>query len=518
MQVRAGVSIWKHGPPLCALAALLISISGESFWIDELTSAYLAGQGGLRDWWAALTTTGSEAQMPLFAITIWLWSKLAGASEVALRFANVPWAVIGVLAIRRLLSQTGCRSAAVLLLASPLFCFYMNEARPYVATFASAAVTLTALEGLLASHREARIADWSDRLLFPVGLLLCAATSMLNLFLVPALVLYGLMSIAAGHTRADTRHEVARFVRAGALSLAVAALGLLVLAAYYVWTLAEGYGGQKQPYTLTNLGYTVYEWLGFAGLGAPRHLLRAAGPVAALRDHWPALSLGLLAWVLTALTAVLRRARIPADPIGRQAALAFVVGASALIAAAALAPASLWGRHFMFLTPLFLILLGRIWLPRTGGPVHLWRAAGFLLLLGVLFFSSGQLRYAERYRKDPYRDAIAHLRDELGPYRALPVLWAADLRALKVYGGECIAPQDTFVPPDPDHAPRVIPAAGWSAAGVRELALRYPEYILLLHRPHTFDAAGSWQEVAERPTTTLLWQRSDMRIYHVTGG
>ena len=500
----------RYLPHLGALSALLIAISGESFWIDELTTAVLASQPTWGDLREKVATFGSEAQMPLFTIYTWLWAKIFGTGELALRWANAPWALIGVVAVDRLLVRCGARRMAVLLLMAPLFCFYMNEARPYVATFATACVALAAGEALLAAHAAGRGKPPGAGWFFPAGMLACAAISMLNLFLVPALLAYALVAFAGRGRRAITA-----FVRAHVGPLAAAFLGLVLLSGYYIWTLLAGHGGQHQPYTWINLGYAVYEWLGFGGLGEPRHALRADGPLVNLADHWHTLSLGALAWGLVALTALKNRGRLWANRCWCGAGIGLLCGGACLVLTAVLAPASLWGRHLIFLSPFYVVCLAGVIMPAGRPDSRLGRTAG-LLLLAALALSTGLLRFDDLHQKDPYRDGIIELRENLGPYENLPIIWVANEVALRVYGAKRVSPGDPFLPDPGAPRPRVIPAAGWAASGVREWSDSHPEYILLIHRPQTFDIAGSWEAATRWPGSSLLWQRSDMRIYHIT--
>lgn len=505
MSEQAPARFHRYWPILPVLAILTFAIRSESFWTDEVTIAWAAMQVPMRDFWAVIEKTGSEAQMPLFAILMWLWARLVGTSEIALRAFNLPWALIGLWAMARLLQRARIRPAALLLCSASFLGFYMNEARPYIMTFATSALALLGFDQLMRTDPVPRGA----RLLFPLGTLLCVGASMLNLCLLPALLLFDLIG-RVGAVPARIRALLSR--RRGSLLLTGAGVALLLI--YYAHTLLSGHGGMKQPYAPTNLAFSIYEWLSLGGLGPSRHLLREIAPHAALRAYLPTLLPALLIWALLGVLAIGAGRRLLSDPWIRRPLAALMAGGGTLILLAIMAPASLWGRHFMFLAPFPALILGRMLLPTERQPWGRIRIALFVSILLLFVVSSVRQRVMGIYAKDPLREAVAELRKISATSSDLPIIWTGPFRAVEVYGGQEISPAEVGQPADPGRLPRVI-GGRWAASGVATWASEHAEYILLLHRPDVLDPHGAWEAQIAQPRTELIWQRGNVRIYHV---
>src|SRR5581483_417383 len=79
---------------LAGLTVCLAAISHQSLWIDEALTGGKASQRTLADWWRMMVEVkGSDLQMPLYMVYLWGFAKVFGASEWALRAANIPWFV-----------------------------------------------------------------------------------------------------------------------------------------------------------------------------------------------------------------------------------------------------------------------------------------------------------------------------------------------------------------------------------------------------------------------------------------
>ena len=128
---------------LLAFALRVCQLSAQSLWYDEGVSWYMTRMS-----LPALTVwTANDIQPPLYYYLLWLWVRLAGTSEYALRF---PSAFFGVLTVpllwitaRRWLGYPAAWLAALLLTLSPLHVYYAQEARMY---------TLLTFLGLLSSY------------------------------------------------------------------------------------------------------------------------------------------------------------------------------------------------------------------------------------------------------------------------------------------------------------------------------------------------------------------------------
>lgn len=132
-------SAWNRAwPALLALLLSLVAINSQSFWIDETDVATIASGATLSDWWQHLVSYGSgDTQMPGYMFYAWVWEKLFGHSEIGLRAANVPWLVLGFLALPR---RQGYYVASLAL--SPFLWYYLNEARPYLMEIGASLIML----------------------------------------------------------------------------------------------------------------------------------------------------------------------------------------------------------------------------------------------------------------------------------------------------------------------------------------------------------------------------------------
>jgi hypothetical protein len=82
------------------LFVCLLAVSNQSFWIDEANTALKAQQTTLQNWWREMRHTGgSDVQMPLYMIWIWVCGKFVGSSEIALRAVNLSWILPGLVAL-----------------------------------------------------------------------------------------------------------------------------------------------------------------------------------------------------------------------------------------------------------------------------------------------------------------------------------------------------------------------------------------------------------------------------------
>jgi mannosyltransferase len=119
---------------LVVLAAALRfwRIGHQSFWLDEVFTAHLATE----DLWGMLKGVRETESTPhLYYLLAWLWEKVAGDGEAALRslsalfgIATVP---VAYAAARELFAPAAAVAAAALVAVNPWFVWYSQEARAY---------------------------------------------------------------------------------------------------------------------------------------------------------------------------------------------------------------------------------------------------------------------------------------------------------------------------------------------------------------------------------------------------
>jgi mannosyltransferase len=139
---------------LTALAATLRlpTLGSQSLWLDETLTGGLA-RGGLDELFHRVAS--QEANPPLFYMLQWVWTRVAGTSEVALRLPSALFGIALVPVAFAIGGRLGGRRAGVALAAlvavHPLLVYYSQEARGYAAVaLASGLGFLFYLDALIA--------------------------------------------------------------------------------------------------------------------------------------------------------------------------------------------------------------------------------------------------------------------------------------------------------------------------------------------------------------------------------
>lgn len=491
---RKGVSLgllWC----LCGAALVVLlaaTIRSESFWIDELSSAYVVATPEWSVFSDRLAEMGSEAQMPLYMAWLWAWARLFGVGEWALRAANLPWAILAVAAWIGLLRRRTTTWWTVPILLAPMVCYYMNEARPYLMTFSTGMLALWGVEMMCTRVKVRDIHAGAVALTAGVGL--CAGASMLNLFLVPALMTYVVMRWPG-----NASGGLSDFVRMHRMTLVGLFTVIVFMVCYFAFTLIQGHGGQRTPFSAINAAYSVYEMLGFGGLGAPRILLRELSSKEVLSRYGGTLALGLVVWGGVGWSFWRARREILHESACRAALSGWAVGVLGLMGAAVCFKASLWGRHFMAVLPLFAwgvvcALEAARARTRVVGSIAVWA------LVALFMLSSLRQRVLDEYGKDPLREAVRELAIIGRQNPDTPVVVLAGTLALWYYNTENIA---------------MIPVVRWPEARARRWQNIHREYFLLVHRADNLDPAGVWSGNLGKPGTKLVWQRGNARIFRI---
>jgi hypothetical protein len=136
---------------LCYALALSLSLNGSSLWTDEAFSAWLASHPSFQSFFHSLVTgDSSDLQVGLYYTWLFIWSRVFGTSELALRAANIPFIAIFSFALvftswKILKSRVAWLAAGML----PFVWHYAAEARAYMAVLAFAAAAVAALLGFI---------------------------------------------------------------------------------------------------------------------------------------------------------------------------------------------------------------------------------------------------------------------------------------------------------------------------------------------------------------------------------
>jgi hypothetical protein len=456
-----------------ALAMTVLMPGSESLWIDEAWTFHHMAQPTLGALCSGLLADQkSDALMPLGMVVAWLGGRLVGTSEWQMRAPNILWATLAVLAFVRLGHLWRVPWAPLVIAAQPFLWFYANEARPYAFQIGCGAWLAAGCAEVLEARRiDARSLD--------ILLVASAALGASTLF---GMVTVGAVAVVLGTLWRRERWLIVRGTRA---RIALGALWCAAFGAYYVWRVASGAKGAKiWDVGLQNLGFALYEFTGFGGLGPGRDELRELarrGGVLGAIDGLAAdpIWIVLLSLLLAAVGVMLRAAWQRGEwrrEIAFYAAICALVGGTTF-ALALMARFPFWGRHLAPVFPFYcaLLVLGLGYMQRTYWPAMV-RVGVVGSLLGLLAFSSVRLRWSPRHAKDDYRSAAATAVSAVRAGR--DVWWSANPEAAAYYG--------LAVSRTPQRGKATLLAL---ATAERIATLPVPEMVII-SKPDVYDPAG----------------------------
>lgn len=160
---------------------LRLPLMSQSFWYDEAFTHLITTLSGSQLWPAIR----ADVHPPPYYAFMWVWSRIAGNSEIALRLPSLVFGLLMIMLAYRLalaikLTQSTSLIAAALVAVTPVTIYYSTEARSY-------AMLTCAVLGAL-------IAVFEDRpLLFVFSVVAVAWLHNLGLLYVPVLVLAALL-------------------------------------------------------------------------------------------------------------------------------------------------------------------------------------------------------------------------------------------------------------------------------------------------------------------------------------
>jgi hypothetical protein len=284
---------------LLAFGLRAYRLPAQSLWYDEGVSWYLTRMSP-----PALTVwTANDIQPPLYYYLLWLWVRLAGTSEYALRFLSIFFGVLTLpllwVTARRLLGTRAAWLAALLLTLSPLHVYYAQEARMY---------TLLTFLGLLSSYLLLRLLNnpsvnlqspylWS----YVLSVVAALYTHYFAFFLLAAHVLYVLYKWGQQiRSSRPLKPHASTSTSASTSTLTLALISIFLL--YLPWL----------PFLLTRYGLDTSYWPGTLKLGEVARKLFIAfslgETVTEAVGVWLAVGYGLI--LLISLLILLRRTRL----------------------------------------------------------------------------------------------------------------------------------------------------------------------------------------------------------------
>jgi len=387
--------------------------------------------------------------------------------------------------------------------------FYMNEARPYIAVMAFAALVMVAELAYLTHPANYRVfAPWCCL----TALLLASAIHILGVLLIPSMIT---LFVITTWNQPAFRKTFLRDWSPALLSLLPA---FLALGAFFLWTSRFGVNMKRADPGIANLAFVFYEFCGFAGLGPPRDELRENPHVHALVGYWPWLLIGIAAAI--AVGSVVLRAT--SDRASRNLAISLLAGLSIAFMVAKIAHFQLLGRHVAVFFPLLFILL-LSWSP-SPAPSRTSRYLGALALtsLGIAWgISDFRLVLLPQYQKESYRAASSISLTRVAQ-NAGKILWAADSHTASYYGVRVVelplAPEsaagDRYSNVTwPVHG-QAIDVGNWTIERAADyLNRRDAPLVLVLSRPDLYDEHGAWRTLVEEQRPTLVSQMTEFQIY-----
>ncbi|WP_085810928.1 hypothetical protein [Sphingomonas sp. TZW2008] len=480
---RPRAAIITIGGIALALLVALLAIDRQAYWMDELGTWSYARAANLPAWITRfLAIDNSDGQLPAYHFLIFLWSRLFGVEEAALRSLNAVFLAGTVAAILR--SEALARPVrfawCALLLISCFTWAYLNEARPYVMLMMGATFLLLALAWAGRSADEPRAADAALLWLVLGGLVSFAASPVAAPLVIAAVI--GATVLAGRRVMPLVPGLLRRHILLIVICVALAAL----LAGLVLYSMAKGatpeLGNKTSAATLI---YGAIEVLGGAGLAPDRDALRQAGIGAIAGWQWAALSaLAIGAAVLTAQALRSSHRRLVAS------VLAVTVVSILGVAIGGIAIGfRVVGRHIAFASPMLLLVVA---IGMVEARARATRLAA-LLIAATMLLSTAVFHVSDRHGKDETRaaaDAMARVR-------------AAGGRGWWI--GTALVRDRLAVPTISLHA--AMTPAGRGAAMIaatatedwRVLAPRLPPpQAMLVERPETVDADGFFRRLAQR--------------------
>jgi hypothetical protein len=398
---------------------------------------------------------------------------------------------------------------AVLLSSSPLLWFYMNEVRTYIPLFSCSALSVLGIGFYFyGDDGWRRFGPYITAVSLLIG-------TFLNLSCVFSAASLTCTFLLVMLTERKTKwHELrAYWIK----PLLIVAPFFLLLGIYYSVTLATSVGGRlgeslTRP-TLRHIAFSLYELLGFSGLGPPRNTLRAFPSVGTFAAYWYLLApFGVILLVVLTCGFIAAARRRHGDRFLSPYILltSFIVGYGVFFLFALSTKFVFYGRHIIFLYPYFLFALASLLDSALGSRVN-WRAGLICLLVLMLLISACRLRFLPSYRKDDYRETVKMALD-IGQ-KGATIYWAADRYAGAFYGLR-YGNDDLESPRKWPNRRTVKYAANWRLEQIIS-ETNIEGGILILSKPDLYDRDCDWRRFVSLRNSRLLFQLPAFTAYDI---
>ncbi|MDQ3380369.1 MAG: glycosyltransferase family 39 protein [Actinomycetota bacterium] len=285
--LRSYRGLWLVVPLSIAAVLQFADLGGKSLWDDEVTTVTIATQGSLEDVYTAYRA--SERQPPLHYLVLHGWTRVAGASDLAVRVPSALFSVASVLLVAWLgLRVAGRRVgflAAYLLAISPFLLLFGPMARYYSqALFLVLLSTALLLEALHRPQRWGRTrAMW---ILYVVASIAMLLTSYTNAAYFVAQIVFAALLVSrrpqpSTQSAIGEQRQDAEPVDIGLLRRRTAVSQAAVVGVFAIWVAVDfnrlvdfassdrqfAIGGVKEtalaaiyPFYAWTLGETIFPW------------------------------------------------------------------------------------------------------------------------------------------------------------------------------------------------------------------------------------------------------------------
>lgn len=455
-----------------------LAITSQSYWSGEAPSLVVAmGKNPVEAWKNAQTVGTAALQSPIYNIYLFVWHKLFGSGERAMRASNLPWFILAQLAFLVLLRHKPRLALTACLLSafSPVIWMYLDEARPYLMQYAAACWLAAGIVRLTTSTEPPNL---SFQVAGAALLILFSSSPLGALWACGFLLAFSWLWFHANRQE-EPAPQVASLAALSRMrwQLVIGACLLLAFAAYYFITwkgLDTGETILKQ--FVRGSMYVTYEFFGFSGFGPGKLELRTA-PIKSVFKYVPALlPLATCILLLGAFTVrhLLGR-RIPKIPLVAWL-LALVLPNVILLTTLFFMAQRPLPRQFLPALPVLILAMAAVIQLAFAGKSTLWRFSA--VALPVLWLGSSlNLRWLPIHAKDDYRDASAIAAAALRENKE--VWWAADSATAYIYL----------------HGLKLedVPGRLWNMQGPdwNDIRFKFPPRVIIISKPDIYDPRGA---------------------------
>lgn len=406
--------------------------SNRSLWVDEGYTALSALEPSWNEWLEKFPHTFDyDPLKPLPGLVTFLFSRVTGGGEAALRYHNVVWILLGVGSLWFVGQRARMAWLPFVFILHPFVWYYLDEVRPYALQLGAGAMLL--LSCLVLTGAKGKSA-WGVSL-FVVSSFLLSGSSLLGG--IPVALAFFLL-VALGVWRQPGWRALPW------RGMAVFLVSQSLWVGYYLWQMILWRGqeaARQWDASLANVGFSFFEFLGLTGFGPSREILRetiksegGAAGILLFQSPW-SLALGLLLLLWMGLFFFSAKRILGEVRKGEMSfavfciVMVFAVGGF-LLFAAIFYHWPFWGRHLAGIFPFFLF----IGLYATSEKVM--RAGNPVCLLLCILLALASLRWAvdqNPFRED-YRTAATMAKQALAEGKV--VWWFGSPPVSRYYGIE----------------------------------------------------------------------------------